>query len=152
MRLAGAIPIFLALASTIRAQPPPDPEAVLAKARDKILVRTERLPNYTCLQTVNRKYFKPQKPVFPTLSCDDMSARSARKTEHLKLEATDRLRLDVKVSGGTEIGAWAGASHFEDGNVMKLIKGPFGTGPFGTFLTDISQKLASLFIFGEKSE
>jgi hypothetical protein len=125
MRLAGIIPIFLVLASTIRAQEPRDPEEVLVQARDKILERTERLPNYTCVQTVDRTFLKVDKPRFPVPSCDDLKAKRNKKAYILKVEATDRLRLDVKVSGGTEIGAWAGASHFEDGNVLKLIKGAF---------------------------
>ena len=137
MRSHLATPIFLALSFTIYAQTSHDPEEVLVQARDKILERTERLPNYTCVQTVDRTYLKVDKPQFPVPSCDDLNAKRNKKAYTLKVEATDRLRLDVKVSGGTEIGAWAGASHFEDGNVLKLIKGPFGTGPFGTFLTDI---------------
>jgi len=132
-----AAPMFLGMALTMSAQPPPDPEEILAKARANILDRSERLPNYTCVQTVDRKFLKLKNPEFPIPSCDDMSAQRSKKTDLLKLQATDRLRLDVQVSGGTEIGAWAGASHFDDGNVMKLFKGPYGTGGFGTFLTDI---------------
>jgi hypothetical protein len=127
--------IFAALAMS--AQPAATPEQVLAKARDRIVDRTARLPNYTCVQTVDRKYFKFKSPPFGALSCDDMSAKRKKKNSSLHLEATDRIRLDVKVSGGTEIGAWAGSSHFDDGNVMKLIQGPFGTGAFGTILSDI---------------
>ncbi len=139
--------IFLCAPVAIKSQTLSDPDEVLLRARDKIIDRTERLPNYTCVQTVDRKYFKVKKPQFPVLSCDDMSARKSKKTSLLKLEATERLRLDVKVSGGTEIGAWAGASHFQDGNVMKLIKGPFGTGGFGTFLTDIFTGVSIPFYF-----
>jgi hypothetical protein len=149
MRANLAIPMFLAVAFTMSAQAPSDPEDVLAKARDKMLERTERLPNYMCVQTVDRRYLKPEKPEFPVLSCDDLSARSTKKNYRLKLEGTDRLRLDVKVSGGTEIGSWAGASHFEDGNVMKLMKGPYGTGGFGTFLTDIFSGPSSVRFFFE---
>lgn len=136
MRLTAVIPLLLAVASTASAQLR-DPEDLLLQSRDKIQVRTEHLPNYTCVQTVDRQYFKPEKPEYPVPSCDNMLAKRTGKKHRLKLVATDRLRLDVKVSGGTEIGSWAGASHFEDGNVMKLIQGPFGTGPFGTFLSDI---------------
>jgi hypothetical protein len=136
LRTCSASATLLCMALTIGAQAPPDPEQVLAKARDNILDRTDRLPNYTCVQTVDRQYLHLKQPVFPVLSCDDMSAKRNKKNNLLYLEATDRLRLDVKVAGGTEIGAWAGASHFDDGNLMKLIKGPFGTGALGTILTD----------------
>ena len=152
MRGPFATPALLTLALTLGAQTPPDPDAVLAKARDNMLDRTRRLPNYTCVQTVNRKYFKPAKPEFPVPSCNEFGARSNDKNHPLKLEATDRLRLDVKVSNGTEIGAWAGAGNFGDGNVMKLIQGPFGTGGFGTFLTDIFAGSSVAFHFeGEES-
>ncbi len=137
MRAYLASAILLGVTLAMSAQALPDPEEVLAKARDNVLDRIERLPNYTCVQTVDRKYLKIEKPEFPVPSCDNISAKRAKKNYQLKLDATDRLRLDVKVSGGIEIGSWAGASHFEDGNVMNLIKGPFGTGPFGTFLIDI---------------
>jgi hypothetical protein len=135
MRAYLAALTFLAL--LLSAQTPPIPEEVLTRARDSMQDRTERLPNYTCVQTVDRKYFKPAKAEFPVPSCNELSARNNQKNYHLTLEATDRLRLDVKVSDGTEIGSWAGAGHFGEGNVMSLIKGPFGTGGFGTFLTDI---------------
>jgi hypothetical protein len=128
--------MFLALALTIGAQSP-DPEQVLSKAHANIVDRTERLPNYTCVQTVDRKFLKLKQPVFPIPSCDDMSAQSSTKADLLTLQATDRLRLDVQVSEGAEISAWAGAGHFDGGNVVSLIKGPFGTGGFGAFLADI---------------
>jgi len=68
-----------------------------------------------------------------------MSAQRSTKADLLTLQATDRLRLDVQVSGGTEIEAWAGDSHFGNGTMLSLIQGPFGfgTGGFGNFLTDI---------------
>src|ERR1700687_5350032 len=121
------------LAVAILAQTPRDPEEALVQARDKILERTERLPNYTCVQTLDRKYLKRTKPEFPVPSCDQMSAERTKKAYLLKVQATDRLRLDVKVSAGGEIASWAGAGRFESG--VEFIQGPFGTGPFGTFLT-----------------
>jgi hypothetical protein len=152
MRGYLATPALLALALSLCGQSTPDPQEVLSRARDSILDRTQRLPNYTCVQTVNRQFFKPAKPEFPVPSCIELSARNRSKDYPLNLEATDRLRLDVKVSNGTEIGAWAGAGNFGDGDVMKLIKGPFGTGGFGAFLTDIFAGPSVAFHFeGEES-
>jgi hypothetical protein len=65
-------------------------------------------PNYTCVQTVDREYFVRSTPTPPYASCDQMSAAARKKPYSLKVDATDRLRLDVKVSGGEEIGSWAG--------------------------------------------
>jgi hypothetical protein len=152
MRASIGFATLLCVSLAISAQAPPDPEQVLAKARDNILDRTDRLPNYTCVQTVDRQYLHLKQPVFPVRSCDEMSAKRNKKNKLLYLEATDRLRLDVKVSGGTEIGAWAGASHFGDGNLMKLIKGPFGTGALGTILSDIFTGSSVSFYFdGEEA-
>jgi hypothetical protein len=103
----------LLCAPLMRAQTALTSEQVLAKARDQIVDRTARLPNYTCVQTVDRKYFKFKSPQLEALSCDEMSAKRKKKHPLLHLEATDRIRLDVKVSGGTEIGAWAGSRHFD---------------------------------------
>jgi hypothetical protein len=93
MRANLAAPMFLGMALTMSAQPPPDPEEILAKARANILDRSERLPNYTCVQTVDRKFLRLKKPVFPIPSCDDMSAKRSTNTAPLTLQATDRLRL-----------------------------------------------------------
>jgi hypothetical protein len=40
------------------AQKPSDPAELLAKARDLVIARAKRLPNYVCVQTVDRQYFK----------------------------------------------------------------------------------------------
>ena len=137
MRPHFATPMIVSLALAFNVKAQRDPEEVLAQARDRVIERTDRLPNYTCVQTVDRKYLKRTKPELPAPSCDQMSAERTKRSYLLKVEATDRLRLDVKVSAGDEIGSWAGASHFEEGNIGRLVKGPFGTGPFGTFLGDI---------------
>jgi len=137
MRLEFALAISVGTALVINGQAPRDPEEVLAHARDKILDRTDRLPNYICVQTVDRQYFKRKNPEYPIPSCDKMRGEQDRKAYVLQLEATDRLRLDVKVSDGTEIGAWAGSAAFDDDDIRKLIHGPFGTGGFGVFLADI---------------
>lgn len=130
--------LILAAAMALFGQTPVDPARTLARARDKFLDSTQRLPNYTCVQTVNREYFRPAKPRLPRPSCDQMIEERRRNSPARKLEATDRLRLDVKVSDGTEIGSWAGAGPFDSRGVFDLIGGgPFGTGPFGTLLWDI---------------
>jgi len=124
--------LVLGLASALFAQAPVDPTAVLAEARDKAINRTARLPNYTCDQTVNRQYFKRKHPPDPLRmpSCDQLNGEKHRGAEKMELEATDRLRLDVKVSNGVEIGSWAGAPQFDQRSIMDLVSGPFGTGPF----------------------
>ena len=133
-----------------QAQALPDPTDVLARARDIVLSRIDRLPNYTCVQTINRNYFRTSSE---PASCDKMIGERIKKASKQQLEATDRLRLDVKVSEGTEVGSWAGASKFDSRSIVDIVEtGPIGTGPFGTLMSDIfSNDGASFQYAGESS-
>jgi hypothetical protein len=133
-----------------QAQAPPDPTDVLARARDIVLSRVDRLPNYTCVQTINRNYFKASSA---PASCDKMIGERIKKPPSQQLEATDRLRLDVKVSEGTEVGSWAGANKFDSRSIVDIVEtGPIGTGPFGTLMSDIfSNDGASFQYMGKAS-
>jgi len=73
---AVASPVVLAAAAN--GQSPPDPTDTLARARDHLLERTERLPNYTCVQTVDRAYLQPANPIYPPPSCDVISGQKKR--------------------------------------------------------------------------
>jgi hypothetical protein len=127
---------FTALA--IYPQTSRDVTEVLAHTRDNMIERTKRLLDYTCVQTVDRQYYVRSKPEQPRPSCDQMSAEARKKSYTLRLTATDRLHLDVKVSAGTEIGSWAGANRFDSRSILDLVGGgPFGTGPFGPLLQDV---------------
>ena len=143
--------IFLALAGVLCAQSPPDPTDVLAHARDNLLERRNRLPNYTCVQTVDRRYMVRSAPPQLVPSCSQMR-ESAKNAGVREVYLTDRLHLDVKVSHGIEIGSWAGASQFDSRSIFDLVgKGPFGTGALGTFLTDIFTEGSASFEYdGEK--
>ena len=99
LNMRAALIAVAALA--IRAQTPPDPTDVLAHARDNMVERAKRLPNYTCVQTVDREYFVRSTPTPPYASCDQMSAAAHKKPYSIKVDATDRLRLDVFVNIGT---------------------------------------------------
>jgi hypothetical protein len=128
--------ILFAITGTLCAQLRPDPTDVLAHARDAVLERRQTLPNYTCSESVDRKYFRPL--IQQTVHSCDRASESDTPVGRGQLYLTDRLRLDVKVSHGTEIGSWAGASQFDPRTIFDLVgKGPFGTGPFGPFLSDI---------------
>ena len=140
-------------ALAIRAQTPPDPTDVLAQARDNLVERAKRLPNYTCVQTVDRKYLVRSTPTPPYASCDQMSASARKKSYALKVDATDRLRLDVKVSGGEEIGSWAGANRFDPRSIVDLVGGPFGSGQFGPLVLDVFVNIGATFQYvGQDSQ
>jgi hypothetical protein len=125
--------IIFAIAGALWAQSPPDPTDVLAHARDNLIERSYRLPNYTCEQTVDRKYLRPFVQPQPLPSCSQMRGVE-KNADSLQLYLTDRLHLDVKVSHGNEIGSWAGASQFDSRSIFDLV----GTGPFGTGTLGIS--------------
>ena len=132
-------------ALAIRAQAPPDPTDVLANARDNMVERSKRLPNYTCVQTVDREYFVRSTPTPPYASCDQMSAAAHKKPYSIKVDATDRLRLDVKVSSGEEIGSWAGANRFDPRSIVEMAGGPFGSGQFGPLVLDVFVNIGTAF-------
>ncbi len=142
---AGA---FFALAGALCGQSP-DPTGVLARARDHVLERRQQLPNYVCLQTVDRQYLRPRvnQKIVPRFG---ELVEQKNRASHL-IYLTDRLRLDVKVSQGAEIGSWAGAREFDSRNIFELVgKGPFGTGALGPFLSDIFGGGASFEYNGER--
>jgi hypothetical protein len=111
-----------------------DPAALLNRARAKIVGNIGRLPKYTCLQTVHRSRYE-RFPRMRVTGCGHVEDAGAAAESEPMLAWADRLKLDVTVSGGTEIFSWAGAHHFETENVEKIVgSGLTGTGDFGSFL------------------
>ena len=114
-----------------------DHVALLNRARAKIIENIERLPKYTCLQTVHRSRFQLFPPV-RIRKCGDIEDSSAVNRSQMMLAWTDRFKLEVTVSGGAEIFSWAGARHFQSEEVEKIVGGGMaGTGDFGPFLMSI---------------
>ena len=124
--------------TALLAQQPPDPTVLLAKARDAIVATAKRLPDYVCVQTVDRRYFRHLRSPFPPPSWAQIAAFNKDDPHDLVLQCTEGLRLELKVSQGMEIGAWAGDSQFSSRGVFDLIgAGAYGTGRLGPFLADI---------------
>jgi hypothetical protein len=150
-------PIILGIASDLRAAD--DSSALLARAREKIVNATHRLLKCTCLETIDRTYYvapieKLSRHIMteaPASSCD---AKEFGKNGPLSLDARDRLRLSVAVSGDKEIYSWAAASRFDSRSVFKLVSnGPISMGPFGTSLLDIFDNPGARFKFiGKQSD
>lgn len=126
----------------------------LTGSRDRILDLAQRLPRYTCVQTVNRTYLGGLNQPAPKTSCDQFAGDKQRGHWQLKLEATDRLRLDVLVAGGQEVYSWPGADHYDPASAeFEFIGGgPVGTGAFGTFLLDIFGNESASFEFRETTQ
>jgi hypothetical protein len=126
-----------------------DPVEVLMRLRDQVLERGERIPNYTCVESMQRDRYEPVAGRAPK-SCDTLLARrkQADFQGRLKLNCTDWLRLDVAYAGGSEIYSWAGASKFEEGELEDLVpEGATGTGPFATMLLAIFEPRFPKYVF-----
>jgi hypothetical protein len=131
-------PVLFLVAAVAYAQTPPDPTMVLDQARAKIATAMKRLPKYACVQTIDRSYYASPKSRPGETSCDQMSADRKNGQKSLRLEKTDRLRLDVAQGLETEIHSRPGASRFDLTELHQIVdSGPFGTGSFGGYLVDI---------------
>jgi hypothetical protein len=97
------------------------------------------VPNYTCVETVTRNYFEPAGISLPR-ACGVILEQRKHRTLDLQLQpySSDRLRLDVTMSGRGEIFSWVGASQFEDRGIDHVVKsGPMSSGSFAGYLTAV---------------
>lgn len=131
-----------------------DPIAVLTRLRDQVLEQNLRMPNHTCLESVERERYQ-RIAELASRSCDDILARRAQAnfSHLLRLSTTDRLHLDVAYTGNREIFSWAGADRFADGDVDDVVyHGAIGTGVFATLLVSAFEDRIPRFTFdGETS-
>jgi hypothetical protein len=131
-----------------------DPTEVLARLRDEVMAHRRRVPNYTCVQTVLRDRYEPVAGRTGR-SCDGLVARRKQPgfSKTLRLESTDRLRLDVALADGGEIYSWRGASRFEERDLDEWIpEGAIGTGPFAASLLSVFEPRTATFTFeGERN-
>jgi hypothetical protein len=105
-------------------------EEILQRARARLRAASGNLSHYACVETVERQYF--QAPEEAAGSC------TAAPNAVGRLEAVDRLRLEVTVSDFREIYSWPGATRFDSRDVSEIIReGPISTGAFGTHLLGI---------------
>jgi len=126
-----------------------DPVEILSLLRDRIVDQAQRIPNHTCVETVERdRYQRVAEQV--RQSCDSILARRKQpnvvKLSHL--ESSDRIRLDVLVSRDREVYSWPGAARFEEGDIDQLVhQGAMGTGGFATLLQSVFETRSERFTF-----
>ena len=135
--------VLLAAALALGAQQAVDPTEVLREARPKLATIVQRLPRYTCVQTVQRNYIRLG-PGLPYPTCEG-SVEWRRLAKRRLLELADRLRLEVAIEEGSEMYGWVGVGHFESTPLMDLVEGPIGTGAFGSFLVGVFGPAAPQF-------
>src|SRR5512142_549044 len=130
--------VLLAVAPALAADE--DPVDVLIRLRDQVAAHSDRIPNYTCVETVQRERYEPA--ITAPKTCDDIMARRKQPNVSplLRHATTDRLRLDVALAENGEIYSWAGAEKFAEGDIDELIPdGAIGTGPFASMLLGVFQ-------------
>jgi hypothetical protein len=136
----AAAVVFLISALPSTGQQAPDQETVLQQTRERLLEDLARLPHYTCVQSITRKYFAAPSRKRES-QCTDLIAAHDARTHEMTLEAWDRLRLDVAIAERGNVFSWVGAPRFEEGALEKLAgHGPLGSGDFGVFLGEIFQR------------
>ncbi len=100
-----------------RVAPPGD--ALFGQVRSKMIVNLSRLPNYTCLQTIERR---------------------VRRAPSRRYELVDMVRLEVALVNGKELFAWPGAGNFEDKDISQIVSGgAIGNGTFALHAKSIFQ-------------
>jgi len=126
-----------------------DPADVIREVTRKVLADADRIPNYTCVETVTRKVFVPQASTLAR-ECSAVLALRQHPTLDMVLRqySTDRLRLDVTMTHDGEIFSWAGARTFENDDPTALVGlGPFATGGFGGYMIVVFGRDAKKFEF-----
>jgi len=126
--------LVLLAAVTLAAQTPSAPADLLARVRARLAPALDHLPDYTCVQTLDRRHFER---TVAWRSCQGLDAN--QDPSKLVLVTSDRLRLDVAVTtSGREIYSWAVAREFGSERLQDLVgTGALGTGSLGPFLSGI---------------
>src|ERR1019366_1494238 len=71
-----------------------DAVEVLARFGEVVRENASRMPNCTCVETIERQYYRANFAA-PPRNCDDLAAEKKKRGYKLTLDSTDRLRLDV---------------------------------------------------------
>ncbi len=101
-------------------------DGLLGKIRAKMASNLDRLPNYTCTETIER------------------SARDSGK----EFKRIDTVRVEVAFVGGKELVSWPGAAKFEDNKDIRNFvsdSGAIGTGNFAVAAHNVFRSDAPAF-------
>jgi hypothetical protein len=133
------IAALLLLVATAGAQAAHDPAAVLEQARTRLKAMAQNLEKYVCVETINRRYYQRVAPrKAPATPEPPPACAPPPPNDPYELATTDRVRLEVTVSEGSELHSWPGATRFDERNVDDLIRnGPVSTGSFGAYLNSV---------------
>ncbi|MBI3684620.1 MAG: hypothetical protein HY235_29975 [Acidobacteria bacterium] len=118
--------------AVVAAQSDLPPELLLlAKIKLQAAENLQRLPNYTCLETVER---------------------SRRLVSSRKFQLIDVLRLEVGYVNNKEVFAWPGSEKFEEKEISDMVSGgAIGNGSFALHLRSVFLTNAATFTYsGER--
>jgi hypothetical protein len=87
----------------------PDDTDLLGRVRLKVRENLTRLPNYTCMEAIER---------------------AARRKPTDKFTISDNIRLEVAYVEGNELFGWPGAAKIEEPDIRKFVRGAIGNGDF----------------------
>ncbi len=120
--------LAIALAMTAGAAGQPPEKGQLTRFAEKIRQDMTGIPNYTCLETIER----------------------ARREPHSRsFKRQDTVRLEVSSVDGKELFAWPGSSHFEDSDITALVPGgTIGNGMFAGFALTLFRSDRTTFQYG----
>ena len=121
--------LFLGLSAFAWQEAPTSAESELVRqAQQRMAENIKRLPNYTCLESIERSVRLPDKD---------------------KLLFRDRIHLDVAFIGDNEMFAWPGSGHFEAGlfSELPLRTGAIATGGFGGWIGNLFGSTAPAFTY-----
>ena len=134
-KAVAAVAIILGLTGS--GQQAHDRIAALQSTKERLLGDLERMPRYTCVQTVTRTYYDARLGAHGSSCSALIAARSTRK-HALPPFGWDRLRLEVAWVEGNNVYSWVDEPRFANDNLEKLAgAGPLGSGDFGALLREI---------------
>ena len=126
MRHRSICTALLVACAVLGAQEAP-PEGLLTRIRAKARENLTRLPDYTCLQTVER-------------------SRRSRPGEEFR--PFDTLKLEVGLAGDREVFAWRGSKQFSDKELADMVgSGTIGNGNFGLHVKNVFLSTAPEFTY-----
>ena len=104
---------------------------LLAHIKARMAANLERLPNYTCAQTIER---------------------SQRRAPTRRFEMLDTVRLEVALVEGKEVFGWPGAKRIDESDITKLVGGTIGNGDFALMAWNLFQTNSARFKYAGETD
>lgn len=121
------VPVMLLLTAYLSASGPEPEVLLLQRARVHMAQTLSGLPNYTCLQTVER---------------------SQRLSPKRKPAVLDVVRIEVALVNGRELFAWPGSGKFSDTEISDMVRGgAIGNGSFALHAKAVFQGGGAKFTY-----